>query len=282
MKKILKYALIAFVGVLAFLTGQTVHESIEIHRRVNAFMAKGTLQEDLSSDTIKYYKVSHETYHKDEFYRPPFFAGDLTQPGAEGDILITRDSPLVTLPGIHQFVSFYFGGHAAYVGPNNKLYEIIGIPDYDESFLKVYFKGGRSTHVTDVDNYWLDSNFRNSNEPEYKVYGSYYRKNWIGVRVKGVSFEEIQQVNDFMQNLVDMQAQYNFQFIFNTTNRYYCTDMMARGISTIINNNGRMKYNLNQDGIAVTSNDLILSKDVYISYYVRTDKNNVKHVYYIG
>lgn len=282
MKKILKYAVIAFVGFLLFLTGQTLHELIDVHRRVNAFVAKGILQENLSTDTIKYYKVSHETYYKDEFYRSPFYGGDLTQPGSQGDILITRDSPLVTLPGIHQFVSFYFGGHSAYVGPNNSLYEIIGFPDYDESFLKVYFKGGRSTHVTIENNYWLDSNFRASSDPEYKEYGSYYRKSWIGVRVKGISQEEIQQVNDFMQNLVDIQAQYNFQFIFNTRNRYYCTDMMTRGISTIINNNGRIKYNLNQDGVAVTSNDLILSKDVYISYYVRTDRNNVKHVYYIG
>lgn len=281
MKRILKLIVILFVGFLVFLTGQTLREHIMIKQEIKKFTKQGVLQEDISTDLIKYYKVSRETYYPDELMRDPFYNGDLESPGAEGDIFVTQQAPYPTLPGLYEFVTFYFGGHAAYIGADNIIYDIAGYPEVGETFLGVFFKGGKSTIVSDSYNYWLDPDFHRPDEGNYRHFGSYYRKEFFGFRVKGVTEEDINHTSAYMQHLVDIKAQYNFQYIINRKNRYYCTDMMERAYASITKSDGKPKYNLNNDGVAVTVNDLILSKDTYLSFYVKTDKDNVKHIYYI-
>lgn len=283
-RKIISFVLIFFLGFLIFLTGQTVAETVIINREIRKFVQKGVYQPEISNeDTIKFYKVSRETYYPEEFEREPFFNGNLLKLGAEGDIFLTRQAPLPTYPGIYEAVSFYFGGHAAYFGKDNDMYETFGFPSADETLFSVIINGGSNTFVqVETSNYWLDPDYRNEDDESYRKFGTYYRKEWIGLRVKGITKEEISQVTDFMDTLADKKSQYNHLFIFNTKNKYYCTDMMSRALSTITDSNGESKYNLNKDGVATTVNDLILSSDTYISYYVKTDKNNVKHVYYVG
>lgn len=282
MRKIIKTVLVIFLGFLVFLTGQTVRETIEVRSKIKKFVSLGVFQDNISNDKIKYYKVSRETFRDIEVYdRPPFFDNDLLMPGAEGDVFVTLQSPFPGYPGINEFVSFFFGGHAGYISNNNKVIEITGIPSGDESFFKVFFKGSDSTVANETSNYWLNPNYRNESDDSYSYFGSFYRKEWIGLRVKNVSYEDVELVTDFMKDLVDRNVQYNFQFILNTRDRYYCTDMMSRSYESIINNNRLNNIDLNSDGVAVTVNDLILSKDTYIAYYIFTDKNNVKHVYYI-
>ncbi len=282
MKKIIKLIAVLFVGFLIFSTGVTAAESIAVKIKIKKFIKHGQLQEDISNDKIEYYKVSRETLKiKETYERTPFYNGDYTMLGAEGDVFVTQQSPFPNLPGVHQFVSFYFGGHAGYIGDDNRVYEIAGIPSSDESFLKVFFSGSSSTTSNDAPNYWLKDNYRDSSDPSFKYYGSYYRKEWIGLRVKRLDQDEISLVTDFMKDLVDREVQYNFQFIINRKDRYYCTDMMNRSYETIINNNSFKNIDLNGDMVATTVNDLILSKDVYIAYYVKTSNNGVKQVYYI-
>ncbi len=282
MKKIIKLIVVMFIGFLVFSTGVTAAETIAVRRKIKNFTKLGILQEDISTNKTKYFKVSRETLgFEEEFEREPFFHNNLTQPGFEGDIFVTQQSPFPNLPGVHQFVSFYFGGHAAYVGDNNRLYEIAGIPSGDESFLEVFFKGSDSTVANSTSNYWMNDSFRDENDPSFVNYGSYYRKEWVGLRVKGVSLDSINKVTNFMKDLENRKVQYNFQFIINRKDRYYCTDMMNRAYETIINNNSFNDISLNYDMVATTVNDLILSKHSYIAYYVTTDKNGIKYLYFI-
>jgi hypothetical protein len=283
MKRMMKIILVSVAGFFIFLFGQTIGEHIAIQREIHQFVQRGVLDEVNSTDTIKYYKVSRETYYPNELIRSPFYNNDLTKPGAAGDIFVTQQSPLVGYPGIHEFVTFFFGGHAAVIDSNNKIYETIGIPDSDEKLLDVMINGGRNTHVVgDVFNYWLDADYRDTNEtdPSYLAFGNWYRNEWIGLRVKGVTQDDIDQAMAFLEDKAEKESQYNFLFVLFTRNKYYCTDMVSRAYESI-QVNGKQKYNLNRDLIAVTVNDLILSKNTYISYFVTT-KNNVKHVYYIG
>lgn len=282
MKRIIKLTTILFIGFLVFLTGQTAAEHLQIRREIKSFTNKGVLQTDISTDKIKYYKVSRETYYPNELIRPSFYNDQLDQPGSQGDIFLTQQAPYPTLPGLYEFVSFYFGGHAAYIGEDNIIYDIAGYPSADESWFKVFFKGGKYTTVSAGNNYWLNSEFWKPTEGNYRHFGSYYRKEYFGVRVKGATVDDINKVTNFMKHLADIEAQYNFQYIINRKNRYYCTDMMERGYASIKTDAGKPKYNLNNDGVAVTVNDIILSKDTYLSFYVKTDKNDVKHIYYIG
>lgn len=282
MKKIIKLIVVLFIGFLIFSTGVTAAETIAVKRKINKFTKLGTIQENISTDKIKYYKVSRETLDFEEtFTRDPFYNNNYAMLGSEGDIFVTQQSPFPTMPGVHQFVSFYFGGHAAYMGDDNRVYEIAGIPSGDESFFKVFFKGSPSTVATTASNYWMRDGYRDEDDPSFKFYGSYYRNEFVGLRVKVISETEIANVTDFMKDLVNREVQYNFQFVINRNDRYYCTDMMSRAYETIINNNSLDKIDLNRDKVAVSVNDLILSKDIYIAYYVHTDKDGVKHVYFI-
>ncbi len=280
MKKMLKLVLAFIVGFFVFTFGQVVYETIAVKRETKKFMAKGVLQEDISTDEIKYYVVSRETFYPDELERTPFYKGNLKYPGDEGDLFVTRFAPFPDKPVVYQFVSFYFGGHAGYVGPDNLIYETYGIPNADENFLDVIINGGRNTHVSTKTNYWLNPNHNSESDVDYPYFGSYYRKEWIGLRVKGITQEEIEETTTFMETLKEEKAQYNFFFVLFTKNKYYCTDMMSRAFG-IFKKDGKMKYNLNMDGFAVTVNDLILSNDTYISYYVMTDFSGVKHVYFV-
>ncbi len=284
LKKVIKFALIVFAGFLMFLTGQTVAETIKINYEIKKFKKKSEYEKEINIDgaTIKFYKVSRETYYPNELARDPFFDNDPLKPGAEGDIFVTRQAPIPEYPGFYEFVSFYFGGHAVYFGKNNDMYETFGFLTEGETLIGAIINGGETTYVQiEEDNYWLDSKYRREHEAAYYKFGSYYRSEWIGVRIKGIIIEEIEQMTAFMDILVEKEAQYNHLYIFNTKDRYYCTDMMSRGLGTITNSNGESKYNLNRDGIVTTVNDLILSGQAYISFYAYLDKNNVMHVYYI-
>lgn len=284
MKYTLRNILILVAGFFIFLFGQTLGEHIAIQREIRQFVQRGVLDEINSTDTIKYYKVSRETYYPDELIRNPFYNNNYLKPGAAGDIFVTQQSPLVGYPGIHEFVTFFFGGHAALVDQNNKIYETIGIPNSDEKLLDVIINGGADTHVVGgITNYWLDPNFRREDEfdPSYLAFGSWYRNKWIGLRVKGATQEDIDYALNYVEDKAEQKAQYNFLFVLFTKNKYYCTDIVSRAYEAVKNEEGKQKYQFNRDLIAVTVNDLILSKSTYISYYVTTI-NNVKHVYYIG
>lgn len=284
-KRIIKTLSILFLGYLAFLTGQTVAEKIKIKVEIKRFIEKGVYETKIETENgvIKFYKVPRETYYQNELEREPFFEDDYFLPGSEGDIFVTSQSPFPTMPGIYELVSFYFGGHASYIGKNNSIYEIFGFIDQDESFLDVILNGGRNTFVNIKSiNYWLNPFHRDEHSQSFLRFGYFYRSEWIGLRVKGVTNEEINSVTSFMNYLVETKAQYNHLYIFGKKNKYYCTDMMSRAYSTIIYSNGEPKYNLNMDGFLTTVNDLILSNDTYISYYVKTDKKGITHVYYVG
>lgn len=284
MKYTLRNILILVAGFFIFLFGQTLGEHIAIQREIRQFVQRGVLDEINSTDTIKYYKVSRETYYPDELIRNSFYNNNYLKPGAAGDIFVTQQSPLVGYPGIHEFVTFFFGGHAALVDQNNKIYETIGIPNSDEKLLDVIINGGADTHVVGgITNYWLDPNFRREDEfdPSYLAFGSWYRNKWIGLRVKGATQDDIDYALNYVEDKAEQKAQYNFLFVLFTKNKYYCTDIVSRAYEAVKNEEGKQKYQFNRDLIAVTVNDLILSKSTYISYYVTTI-NNVKHVYYIG
>lgn len=285
MKRILKLFGFAVVGFFVFLTGQTIGEHIAINREIRQFVQRGVLDEVHSTDSIKYHKVSRETYYPNELIRAPFFNDNYLTPGDAGDIFVTQQSPLVGYPGVHGFVTFFFGGHAAVVDESNHIFETIGIPNEDEKLLDVMFNGGRNTHVMGgINNYWLDPIHRtvDNNDPSFRAFGTYYRNKWIGLRLKGITQADIDNTLLFLEDLDNRKVQYNFWFVLNTKDRYYCTDMVSRAFESLQTADGKQKYNLNRDLVAVTVNDLVLSKDTYISYYVTTDKKDVKHVYYIG
>lgn len=254
------------LGVYAILS--TMQENYQIRQEIKTFMAKGVLDESRSNDTIKYYVVSRETWmiEKDAFVT----VGQQIYPGTMGDIFVTQEAPsqlppaLSNIPLIHEFVSFFFGGHSAMVAKDD-----LSINLRERDVLEVY--GNDSDMEKNVvgfqRNYWLEPN-------------NLYRDEVIGLRVKGATIRDYESAVD---QLIDrLGEKYNFTFLLNTKTTHYCTDLMVKAWEGFIPQNQSTRFNLNQDWIVTTVNDLITSSDTYIFYYMTVDVEGVIHVYHVG
>ena len=164
----------------------------------------------------------------------------------------------------------------------NELMEIAGFSAKGENILQYVFhkieydEEGNSNHnfegavLHTASNYFIR---KYSN-------GTYYRNKSIGLRVKSTAAERRMAV-DHINELKRKNVIYNYMFWLDTKEKYYCTDLMSRSYQSILDENGKPKYTLNDDGFITSVNDLILSKDTMISTYFEVDKNGIEHVYYL-
>ncbi|MGI6782392.1 MAG: hypothetical protein ACOX56_06260 [Acholeplasmataceae bacterium] len=279
MKKILNVLLIILLGSIFYSFGISIYENAKVDKMIKEFKQAGVLNVEKSSDTRKYYEVKSTEYLDDLTYiedEDKFYMGNI------GDILVSRESPFPEIPIIHQFISYNFGGHAAIVSDVDELLEIAGFPTPNERIIDYisehieYDEEGVQTHnlvgatIFTARNYFIKK----------KRDGSYYRRKSIGLRVRATK-EERQQAVDYVKELRRKNVIYNYMFFLDTKEKYYCTDLISRAYQTILDENNKSKYSLNDDGFITSVNDLILSKDTMISTYFEVDKDGVEHVYYL-
>lgn len=250
MKKIIKYiltcievsVLFVVVGGLTSAITKTVYADILIEQ----FKSKGVFNTQDSTDMIKLYAIpSNET-------RPVKQNVGVEQyPGNAGDILITLNSEL-QIPFIHEFVSFFAGGHAALV-----------LGDYEDAEDIV-----NSTNTVESSGLNDDLNLADTCSKSYWVK---YKYPVIGLRVR-MTEEERHRV--IARGLALVGDPYNYSFLFNTKNTSYCSDLVAKAFASI-------GVNLNKDGFTTSIYDLLLSGETYITYYRFIDLEGVQHVYYL-
>lgn len=250
MKKIIKIVLICIetavlfvvVGALTTAITKTVYSDILIEQ----FKKNAILDETESTTMVKIYKIPSEeeracTQHNGTEYYP----------GNEGDILITLQSEL-EIPFIHDFVSFFAGGHAALVLGNYK--------DAEDSV----------TEMNTVESSGLNDDL-NLADTSSKVYWTQYKHPVIGLRVKMTETERKTVITRGMSLVGDP---YNYSFLFDTNNTAYCSDLVGKAFASI-------GVNLNKDGFTTSIYDLLVSSETYITYYQYTDNQGVKHIYYL-
>ena len=175
-------------------------------------------------------------------------------PGSEGDILVSTDVSMAG-PLINGFVSFYAGGHAAFITGEYEDHDIA--LDGDNETIE-------ASGMRDDENPCLvgDISYWNGNEKPFTEV--------IGLRVKCSDEERKVALSYAASILGDL---YNYAFIFDTVDKSYCSDLISKAYN-------RVGYNLNKDGLATTIYDLIASQDCYIFYYHKYI-DGVKHVYYM-
>lgn len=292
-KKTLKIILIVFVFSFMYSIGVSTFENIKKNKKIEEFKSRAyeTITYEFYDDTYYYHKVKREHDYEQLDKRNVFYQNELLQPGLEGDILLTFESPFPTSPIIHQMLSFWFGGHAAYVTKNNKIVQSTGLGADGllslETMINVIFHQGYDEEdyyevsAQKAFNYWMVQN-RNENDPQYKVYNKYYRNEIMAVRPKFRSEEErdliINNVSSNLDEIID-KALYNFTFVIKSKYKYYCTDLVSRAYEDI-NKTYDTTYNLNKDGFIVSDYDILLSNDLYITIYKETKKDGI-HVYYL-
>ena len=293
--KIIKlFFILAFAGAIYSL-GVAISENIQVDRAIEAFKsrANGIYTEEIVlingiEQTRRYYSVPRETSYEIDDSRSVFQEPDRIHLGQKGDIFVAQDSPFPHIPVIHQFISYYFGGHAAIHTGEGTFVEAIGFPDEDESLWAIMTHPGNKPHDFSTvvgesqTNYWLHPKYRDENDRSFKYFGPNYRKEFVGLRVKNITLDQIDGAVDFARDQVGTSL-YNFWFFLDMKYKYYCTDLVSRAYQHVmIPENKQREYAraLNDDGFITSVNDLILSKDTYIIFYVEI-RNQITHIYHL-
>ena len=295
LKKTTKIMLIIILSALIYSLGGATAENIRVNRMVDDFKSRAVFEYETEitynpgiTQTRRYYKVSRETSYEISDARSVFTDSTRRLIGQKGDVFVTQDTPFPYIPVIHQIGSFYFGGHAAIHNGNNRFIEATGFPQADESVLEIILHPGNEPHDYSVtvarsaSNYWLNSSFRTVDDRSYSAYGTYYRKEFIVLRARDVTTEQIDAAVAYADDKVD-KALYNFTYFFNTTYKYGCTDLVSRAYqSALVEPERQRNYSraLNDDRFITTINDIILSKDTYMTVYVEVI-DHIFHIYYL-
>lgn len=294
-KKLIKRVIILLFCGAVFSLGFTVYENIHVDRVIKAFKDRAVFEAEVQFEsrpgqfqTRRYYVVSRETSYELEDTRSVFNT-DRQYLGQKGDIFVTQDSPFPSVFGIHQFISYYYGGHAAIHDGENRFIEAIGFPDPDESLLEIMLVRGDKPHTYSTTvgrnstNYWLMINYRSESSNDYPYYGRYYRPDFVGLRVKHITEDQIDGAVDYAYDKYENKAIYNFLFFLNMKYKYYCTDLVSRAYqSVMVDEKDQRSYAraLNDDGFITSVNDLILSRETYITFYVEII-DDILHIYYL-
>lgn len=253
MKNFFKITLIVLRSILIFIVvwGVTITfvKNMQKSILVENFKSKAVYQEDISTSSTRFYKIdSNED-------KNAFTEDGIIYPGTSTDILVTTQVILTNNPLINSVVSFFAGGHAAFVNPNYGDYQINDVVGDKSTIEATGLEEGKNySQVFDLD-YW------SYDDPYTEI---------IGLRVK-LNDEKRREVTSLCSALIG--DEYNYSFIFDTVNKSYCSDIISKAYKKI-------GVNLNKDGFATTIYDLICSGDCYISYY-HVIKDNVKYIYYL-
>jgi hypothetical protein len=293
--RILKSFLVFILMAMVFSLGTAVSENVRSKRMIEDFKARGVFEYEETIQyhpgifqTRRYYRVSRETSYELEDTRSVFYDGTRKFLGQKGDIFATHTSPFANLPLVHLFISYYYGGHAAINNGQNRFIEAVGFPDEDETLLDIILHPGNIPHDLSVtvsrsgSNYWLNPTYRTESDREYPYYGTRYRNEFVGLRVKGITDEELDGAVAYAQDKVD-KALYNFLFFLNMEYKYYCTDLVSRAYqSVLVEESKQRNYSraLNDDRFITSVNDLMLSKQTYMIFYVEFI-DEIAHIYYL-
>lgn len=225
--------IIFFLIIIALLlpfggyTIDAIVESSQIQKMIDTFKKDCTFYQYSSYyDTNFYIK---KTDNKD--ITPTFtIKDDLIYPGYQGDILTTLKNEVAFEP-LTSIFSFYFGGHAAMV--------------QDDLIIQTAGNNPGNNYVDYYPNNWLRDHTK--------------RYRFIALKVK--TSEETRK-KACEQTVNWLYKKYNYTFIFNTKDRFYCTDLISRAYQE-----ADSSICLNEDAFTVSVQDLITSSDTFISIY---------------
>ncbi|TNF06648.1 MAG: hypothetical protein EP317_06215 [Bacillota bacterium] len=291
----LKIFVILALGGAIYSLGGAISENVQVNKAIDNFKARAQgeyIEEVVEINGVeqvrRYYTVSRETSYELADTRSVFQEPDKVHLGQKGDIFVSQDSPFPYLPAIDLFISYYFGGHAAIHTGEGTFVEAVGFPDDDESLWDIMTHPGNEPHDYSTvigetsTNYWLNPAYRSTSDKSYPYFGRNYRKDFVGLRVKDVNETQIDQAVEFARDKVG-RSLYNFWFFLDMTYKYYCTDLVSRAYQDVmVPRNEQREYSksLNDDGFITSVNDMILSNDTYIIFYVEI-KDDITYIYHL-
>jgi len=241
MKKIMKYVRRVLILIFALMVVFLINgffEYIIVQNRIDDFKSRGIFEKFSETENINYYRVPKEYEYEDTSRN--IYNFDKKWIGSKSDIIITNRNPMREVPSLALTVGFlasnFYVGHATInsTDDGSRIYEVIGNSSDDNYNV-----------VIDSYNNWITSDAGDT--PII-----------IGLRIKNTTPEQRDKIIEYVALKEGMP--YNFTFLFNRKNSFYCTDLVSRAIHSA-------GINVNYDYLATTGNDMIVSKNVYITFY---------------
>ncbi len=258
-KKILKICLNTILVMLAiffiFIFNGIIEKSIVDNKMKNfkeraVFLGEHPVIEDVYLYTVEK-KYDYEDLSRNTFNGSSYI-------GSKTDIILTNRTPRLGSADLERIVGFLsknmFLGHSSinYTDDGSNMYEVVGNSSNPD--LNV---------VLDSINDW------------HHLIGSENSPYIVGLRIKNTTEEQRDKMVEYAEAQVGKK--YNYTFIFNKLNTYYCTDLVSRSAK-------HAGININYDYFATTGNDMIASKNTYIFFLKETvvvDGKTRHNVYYL-
>lgn len=163
--------------------------------------------------------------------------------GAKADIITSNRNPLRDFPAFSLLMKplayYFYLGHTSInsTEDGSMIIETLGNTAWDTNI------------VQESANTWV-------REEEYFP-DDYSSPMIIGLRIKDTTSEQRDKMIDYAKS--KLGAPYNFTFLFNRANSFYCTDIVSRAVAA-------GGVNINYDYLATTGTDILSSPNVYIIF----------------
>jgi|SRR5690554_5704074 len=248
MMRHIKKVLIIIIAILSFgviFIVNGVVERITIDKELNDFKDRAVFV--IERGNTRYYEVKAEYDYEDTSRHIKDSISDI-QIGATGDIYVTSRNPV---PG-SVFLGFVskltWIGHAGLVidDKGRETIEIVGNVNRESNVVKAY------------ENTWIE--------------GGKYTDQIAVLRIKDTTEKQRDMMVEYAESKIGMP--YNYTFLFNRKNSFYCSDLVSRAVA-------HAGININYDHLATTGSDMIVSENTYLIYYRERISDNRFAVYYL-
>jgi len=260
--KILKIFNFILIGVLIFVYVFLANGFIEkgiVTNEINEFKERGVFTEQIiiNKQKVNMYKVIKK-YEYEDISRPIYeFDGYDYNLGSKTDITITSRNPMrhsdsaLVKDVCGFFANNFYLGHAT-----------INVTDNGSHYVES-IGNGSSNKVEKNRNTWIDTEIR----------GKDVTNKIVGIRIKNTTAELRNQITEEVLDKVG--CEYNYNFFFPHKDKYYCTDLITRSLY-------KFGIDLNYDNFFAIGNDLILSDETYLIFYIECDSEGVFSFYYLS
>lgn len=239
-------------------------EKVAVTNEIKEFKDRGEYQftEIINGQEVKIYKVSpmydYEDVSRDVFNKVENYGVVNYYLGSKTDITITARNPLrnVSSAVVREFVGFFSNNF--YIG-----HATMNTTDDGSKYIESVGNSFEDNMVREEKNTWINTEVRSGDDTN----------RFLGLRLKNTT-EEIR--NEIVEELrTKIGLKYNFNFFVNHPNKYYCTDLLSRSTK-------KSGIDINYDGFFSIGNDIILSKNTYLIFYVDRIENGLFELYYLG
>jgi hypothetical protein len=224
------------------------------------FILNGTVEHFVVQNRIQEFKsravgepVADAIIANTYYYRVPAREGEDTSRnifdfnrriiGAKGDIITSNRNPLRDFQPwgdfMKPFAKYLYLGHTSInsTEDGSRVYETLGNRNWENNI------------VQESSNTWLIAEEYDTDDYSSPVI--------IGLRIKNTTPEQRDKMIEYAASKDGYP--YNYTFLFNRVNSFYCTDIVSRSVAAA-------GININYDHLATTGNDIICSQNVYIIF----------------